>query len=74
MINVFIGLSIGTNVLVAQYYGAKRDKDVSETIHTAILTSLICGTVLIVIGISLAKIMLIWMGTPDDVLDQQLFI
>lgn len=70
LINVFIGLSIGTNVLVAQYYGAKRDKDVSETIHTAILTSLICGTVLIVIGISLAKIMLIWMGTPDDVLDQ----
>ena len=70
LINVFIGLSIGTNVLVAQYYGAKRDKDVSETIHTAILTSLICGTVLIVIGISLAKTMLIWMGTPDDVLDQ----
>lgn len=70
LINVFIGLSIGTNVLVAQYYGAKREKEVSETIHTAILTSLICGIVLIVIGVSLSKRMLTWMGTPDDVLEQ----
>lgn len=70
LINVFIGLSIGTNVLVAQYYGAKREKDVSETIHTAILISLICGVALIVIGISLSRQMLIWMGTPEDVLDQ----
>lgn len=70
LINVFIGLSIGTNVLVAQYFGAKKEREVSETIHTAILTSLICGAALIVIGISLSKWMLIWMGTPDDVLDQ----
>ncbi len=70
LINVFIGLSIGTNVLVAQYYGAKKEKEVSETIHTAILTSLICGVALIILGVSLSKLMLTWMGTPDDVLDQ----
>lgn len=35
LINVFIGLSVGVNVLVAQYYGAKRDQDVNETVHTA---------------------------------------
>lgn len=70
LINVFIGLSIGTNVLVAQYYGAKKEREVSETIHTAILTSLICGIALIIIGVSLSKLMLTWMGTPDDVLEQ----
>ncbi len=70
LINVFIGLSIGTNVLVAQYYGAKKEKEVSETIHTAILTSLICGVALIILGVSLSKLMLTWMGTPDDVLEQ----
>ena len=34
MINIFIGLSVGVNVIVARYYGAKREKDVQDTIHT----------------------------------------
>ena len=33
MINIFIGLSVGVNVIVARYYGAKREKDVQDTIH-----------------------------------------
>ena len=36
LINVFIGLSIGANVLVAQYFGARKDREVSETVHTAV--------------------------------------
>ncbi len=70
LINVFIGLSIGTNVLVAQYIGARDPKNVSETVHTSILTSLICGTVMIFVGIFLAEPLLTLMGTPDDVLSQ----
>lgn len=70
LVNVFIGLSVGTNVLVGQYYGAKREQDVSETIHTAVLISLICGTILILIGAALAAPLLELMGTPDDVLSQ----
>ena len=41
LMNVFIGLSVGTNVLVARYYGAGREKDVNDTVHTAVLSSLI---------------------------------
>ena len=37
LINVFMGLSIGTNVLTAQGYGAKKAEDVSDTVHTSIL-------------------------------------
>lgn len=70
LVNVFIGLSVGTNVLAANYYGAKKEEMVSETVHTSVLTSLICGTILILIGLFLAGPLLTLMGTPDDVLDQ----
>lgn len=70
LINVFIGLSVGTNVLVANYYGAKRYEQVRETVHTSILTSLVCGTALIFLGVFLAGPLLALMGTPEDVLSQ----
>lgn len=70
LVNVFIGLSVGTNVLVANYYGAKRYEQVSETVHTSVLTSLVCGCALILVGVFLAGPLLTLMGTPDDVLEQ----
>ena len=66
LVNVFIGLSVGTNVLIAQYYGAKDRKNISETVHTSVLISLI----LVFVGVALAKPILKLMGTPDDVLNQ----
>ena len=62
LINVFVGLSVGVNVLVARYYGARKDKDVSETVHTAVTTSIVSGFILVVLGILLAN--------PEDVLSQ----
>ena len=50
LINVFIGLSIGTNVLVAQYYGAKDVKNLSDTVHTSVAISLASGAFLIFLG------------------------
>lgn len=70
LVNLFIGLSVGTNVLVARYYGARDMKQLHETVHTSILTSVVSGCVLIIIGVILAKPLLSIMGTPDDVLDQ----
>ena len=70
LVNVFIGLSIGTNVLVANYMGARHEKAVSETVHTSVRLSLLCGTFLIFFGILLAKPLLTLMGTPDNVLGQ----
>lgn len=66
--NFFMGLSIGANVLVARYYGAKLDRDVKETVHTAMLISIFSGIILTVIGVGFAKQILIWMQTPEDVL------
>lgn len=68
--NLFIGLSVGTNVLVARYVGSGRDKDASETVHTSILLSILSGILLSVIGILFARPMLVLMGSPADVLEQ----
>lgn len=70
LVNVFMGLSIGTNVLVAKYYGAKDEKMLSDTVHTSVLLSFVCGCFLIFLGILLARPLLSLMGTPDNVLDQ----
>ncbi len=70
LINVFIGLSIGANVLVAQYFGAGKEKEVQDTVHTAITISLICGLALVFLGIFAAGPLLKIMGTPDDVLEK----
>ncbi len=66
--NVFMGLSVGANVLIARYYGAKQEKEVSETVHTAILLSFLSGILLTFIGVGFAETFLRLMGTPENVL------
>ncbi len=68
LVNVFMGLSIGTNVLTAQGYGARDEKGVQDTVHTSIMLSLVCGVFLIFIGVFLAAPLLELMGTPNNVL------
>lgn len=67
--NLFVGLSIGANVLVAQYYGAKKEKDLAETVHTAMLISVFSGIILTIIGVVAAKQILTWMSAPPEVLE-----
>ncbi|MBR5560089.1 MAG: MATE family efflux transporter [Clostridia bacterium] len=69
IISLFVGLSIGANVLVARYTGARDNAAVSETVHTSVLLSLIGGSLLAVIGVALARPLLSLMGSPDDVID-----
>ena len=68
IVNVFMGLSVGTNVLVANFFGAKDRKNVSRTVHTAILMAIFGGIVLAVIGIGLATPLLRLMATPENVI------
>lgn len=67
--NLFIGLSVGANVLVANYYGAKQNKDVHETVHTSMTISAFCGVLLTVVGFFTAPLLLGLMQTPEDVID-----
>ena len=68
--NLFIGMSLGASVLVAQYIGAHSDTDVFRTVHTAMLLSVISGVIVCGVGVAITRPMLVWMETPDDVLDQ----
>ena len=68
--NVFIGFSIGTNVLVAQYFGAKDKENIQDTVHTSMAIGIIGGIFLIVAGMIFAPMMLEWMATPEEVLGQ----
>ena len=69
IISLFIGLSVGANVLVARYTGSQNDRAVSDTVHTSVLLSLLGGVLLMIIGIALARPLLELMGSPEDVID-----
>ncbi len=67
--NLFIGISLGANVLSARFYAAGRKKEMSETVHTAILFALVSGIAMAVVGVVFSKWALNLMGTPDDVIN-----
>lgn len=66
--NLFIGISLGANVLTARFYAAGREKEVSETVHTAITLALVSGIIMALVGLVFSKGALALMGTPDDVI------
>ncbi len=68
LVNVFLGLSVGANVTIAHYYGAKRDRDTSETVHTSVQLAIIGGIFLAFFGMAVSAPMLRIMGTPAEVL------
>ena len=66
--NLFLGLSIGANILAARHYGAREDEELSKTVHTSILLSIYSGILLSIVGVCGARVILEWMQCPDDVL------
>lgn len=68
IVTLFMGLSTGTNVVCAQYAGAGREKDFSETLHTAVAISAGAGIGLMLLGLACADALLKAMDTPGEVL------
>lgn len=69
LVNLFMGLSVGANILVARYYGAKKEEDIQTTVHTSITLAALAGIVLAILGNIFAKPLLLLMGSPEDVVD-----
>lgn len=67
--NLFIGISMGANVLAARYYAAKRDREMSEVVHTSITLALISGILMVFVGAATARWALTLMATPADVIN-----
>ena len=70
LVNVFMGLSVGTSVTMSLYFGAKDDTNIHRTVHTSTAIATIAGVALIFIGYFMSPTLLRWMDTPVDVIDQ----
>ena len=68
--NLFIGISLGANVLAARYYAAGRDKEMSESVHTAIALALVSGIIMAFVGFAMSRFALSLMDTPGNVIGQ----
>ena len=66
--NLFIGISLGANVLAARFFAAGRKEEMSETVHTSITLALISGIFMAFVGLIFSKGALELMGTPEDVI------
>ena len=70
LIGFFMGLSSGAGVVISQYYGAKRYREVHDTVHTSLVMTLIMGILFTAIGLGMTPFMLRLMNTPDNVMPE----
>lgn len=68
LINLFIGISLGSNVVIAHYIGQKSEGNIHAAIHTAIVVAMISGVFVMIFGQFIARPVLLLMGTPEDVI------
>ncbi len=66
----FIGIASGATIIIAQFYGAGDQENVSRSVHTAVALAIAGGAVLTVLGVAVAGQALVWMRTPEEVLPQ----
>lgn len=69
LVNLFIGLSVGSNILTAQFIGADDQDGIRETVHTSMLLSLLGGAALTLLGLCSSPLLLVWIQTPVEILD-----
>ena len=69
IVGFFIGLSSGATVIISQFFGARKEKDVSRTVHTAMALALAGGLGLTVLGLLLSPWLLRLLNTPEDVME-----
>jgi len=68
MVGFFNGIAMGAGVVISKYFGAKDYDNLKKAVHTDVAFGLVAGGLLTIIGLILAPQMLLWMGTPADVL------
>ena len=72
LVNFFVGAASGTSVIVSQYYGARKDLQVSRAVHTGIALSLAGGVIVMVLGITTAPLCFRAMSVPEEIMGDAL--
>ena len=67
-INTFLGLSVGANVMIANYIGAGKTHKIYNVVHTAMTFAIIFGVALMVLGLFFSRNILVFLGTPEEIL------
>ena len=70
IVNLFVGLSVGANVVMANAFGAKDEDRQQRVVHTSFATALVCGVIVLFIGLFLSRYILQWINTPESVLEK----
>lgn len=69
IINIFVGLSVGANVVISRFIGEGREKKVSDAVHTSILLAILSGFFVMLLGVSVTRPILVLMAAPPDIID-----
>ena len=72
LISFFQGISVGAGVIISRYFGARNNNAMSDAIHTSLGFTFLAGTALTFIGIAFSPLILTWIGTPADVMDNSI--
>ena len=75
VVEVFVGLTSGASVIVAQFYGAKDKKNLNKTLHTSYAFGIVTGFVVAVVGLLVTNTVLELMKTPQELMaDSRLYL
>ena len=69
-LNLFVGISLGTNVVIANLIGQRKRDDISKAVTSSMLIALVSGLVLVFVGWIGARPILLMMGTPVAIVDK----
>lgn len=69
LVNLFVGISIGANVIIANFIGQDEKRKITEAIHTAVSLALVSGLFLLAWGLTMARPLLSLMSVPEDVME-----
>lgn len=69
LVNLFLGVAVGANVVIANYIGQRHAERVRKSISTVSVIALVSGVLLLLLGVSLSRMILEWISTPDDVIE-----
>jgi len=68
LVNLFVAFSIGSNIVLARYVGARDMVGARKTVGTSIIIALIAGFFLLAVGVPMSELFLIWMGCDPEIL------
>lgn len=68
LVGFFNGISVGAGVVIARYFGARELDNMERAIHTTVAFGITAGIIMTLVGILLTPQILLWMGTPADIL------